>query len=126
MTSKLPKAVEAYIAAYNSIDVGGMLSQLSEDVVFKNLSGGELTAEAAGKEAFRALAQAGAAAFSERRQSVRRAITVAEVTLAEIDYRAVVAADLPNGWKAGRTIELEGASLFRLEGGLIAEIIDQS
>ena len=121
-----PDVIAAYIAAYNARDIGGMLDLLTDNVRFQNLSDGKVTAEASGKESFRRLAEAGAQAFSERRQTVRNAITVADITLLEIDFRARVKADLPNGWAAGQKIEMQGASLFRLKDGLIAEIIDQS
>jgi hypothetical protein len=57
---------------------------------------------------------------------VRRAITVADTTLVEIDYAATVAADPPEGWTAGQRIALRGASLFRVRDGLIDRLIDES
>lgn len=120
----LPAPIAAYLDAYNARDVEAMLACLAPDVRFRNLTDGAVTAEADGLAAFAELARAGAAAFSSRRQSVTNAITVAETTLAEIAYEAVVAQDLPNGWRAGETITLTGASLFRLADGLIAEIVD--
>jgi 4-hydroxy-tetrahydrodipicolinate reductase len=122
----LPAPIRAYVDAYNRRDVAGMLACLADDVVFRNLSDGAVTAETADKSAFAELAAFGAAAFSQRRQTVVRAITVADRTLVEITYAATVARDLPNGWKAGQTLDFAGASSFRLENGLIAEIVDQS
>lgn len=124
--SDLPAPIRAYIDAYNRKDVAGMLACLSDDVVFRNLSGGEVTAETAGKAAFADLAAFGATAFSERCQTVVHAITVADRTLVEIAYAATVAQDLPNGWKAGQALDFAGTSAFRVENGLIAEIVDQS
>lgn len=124
--SDLPAPIRAYIDAYNRKDVAGMLACLADDVVFRNLSGGEVNAETAGKQAFAELAAFGAAAFSQRCQTVVHAITVADRTLVEIAYTATVAQDLPNGWKAGQALDFAGTSSFRIENGLIAEIIDQS
>ena len=46
--------------------------------------------------------------------------------MVEIDYAATVAADLPNGWKAGQELAFRGASYFELSDGLISRIIDES
>lgn len=123
--SDLPAPIRAYLDAYDRKDVAGMLACLTDDVVFRDLSGGAVTVETTGKSAFAELAAFGAAALSERRQTVVRAITVADRTLVEIAYTATVARDLPNGWKAGQALDFNGASSFRVENGLIAEIIDQ-
>jgi len=122
----LPAVIAAYIAAYNALDVDRMLDCLAGEIVFRNLSASQVTAEAIGKPSFAKMAHAGAAAFTTRRQVVRHAITVADTTLAEIDYTATVATDLPNGWKAGQSLAFAGASLFRIRSRQIAEIIDQS
>lgn len=122
----LPAPIRAYLEAYNARDVEGMLAHLTDAVQFKNVSDGAVTAQTSDKAGFAELANAGAAAFSARRQTVRHAITVADLTLAEIDFTATVAVDLPNGWVRGQEIAFSGASAFRLEGDRIAEIIDQS
>ncbi|EBU7498356.1 nuclear transport factor 2 family protein [Salmonella enterica subsp. enterica serovar Typhi] len=122
----LPPAIAAYIDAYNRHDVQGMLDCLNEDVSFRNVSEGRVTARTHGKAAFAELAQFGADAFSTRSQTVVNAITVLDTTLVEIDYAATVAMDLPNGWKAGQRLTLQGASLFCIREHKIAAIIDQS
>ncbi|KGF67380.1 hypothetical protein LL06_22795 [Hoeflea sp. BAL378] len=122
----LPNVIKAYIAAYNAKDVPAMLACLSEDVSFRNIAGGAVTAETSDRQGFAEMAEFGASAFVTRHQQVTNAITVAETTLAEIAYTAVVAFDLPNGWKAGQEIALTGASLFRVENGKITAIVDQS
>jgi ketosteroid isomerase-like protein len=122
----LPELIEAYIAAYNHKDVEGMLAGLAENVSFRNISGGEVTAEASGKQSFEDMAKLGASAFETRHQKVTNAITVGGITLVQIDYSAVVSADLPNGWKAGQKLAFSGASAFRIEGGQIVSIVDES
>lgn len=124
--TELPPPISAYLRAYDARDVPGMIACLAQDVRFRNISGGAVNAQADGREAFREMAEFGARAFSERAQTVLSAITVADTTLVRIGYRAVVARDLPNGWKAGQNLAFEGASLYRLRDGLIAELIDES
>ena len=122
----LPRPIESYIVAYNAFDVDAMLACLTGDVHFQNIAEGTVNAETRGKEEFATLARAGAAAFASRRQTVTHAITVAGRTMVEIDYTATVAADLPNGWKAGQELAFRGASYFELTDGLISRIIDES
>ncbi len=123
---KLPAVVERYIAAYNARDVDAMLACLTPDVHFQNISGGETNAETHGKAQFAELARLGASAFSSRRQTVVHCINVVERTMAEVDFEAVVAADLPNGWKAGQKLAFTGASYFEMRDGAIARIVDES
>lgn len=123
---KLPAVVERYIAAYNAMDVEAMLACLTSDVHFQNISAGETNAETHGKAQFEELARLGAAAFSSRRQTVVRCINVAGRTMAEVDFEAVVAADLPNGWKAGQKLAFSGVSYFEIRDGAIARIVDES
>jgi ketosteroid isomerase-like protein len=125
-TSKLPYAVEVYINAYNAMDVEGMLACLTDDVVFKNYSGDQLTAEASDKAGFEELARMGVNAFKERKQTIKKAFTMGDTTVLTIQYDAVVAQDLPNGWKAGQKLDFRGASEFRLRDGKIIRITDQS
>ncbi|MEM1284323.1 MAG: nuclear transport factor 2 family protein [Pseudomonadota bacterium] len=124
--AELPHAMEAYIAAYNAMDVDGMIAMLTDDVVFKNYSGSDLTAEADGKAAFEELARIGVSVFRERKQTVVKAITKEDTTVAKIQYKAVVAVDLPNGWKAGEVLDFRGTSEFQLRDGKISHITDQS
>lgn len=124
--AKLPDVVSNYIAAYNAMDVEGMLACLAETITFRNFSGRELTAEAANKQSFAEMARYGVTAFSERRQTVTNAITVDDTTVAEIDYSAVVAKDMPNGWTKGQVLSFAGASHFRVSHDKITLIVDQS
>lgn len=122
----LPSPVRAYIDAYNRRDVNAMLACLAEDVAFQNFSGGTLTDGVTGRKAFAQMAHVAAELFSEREQRVTAAITVGETTLLRIDYSAVPSKDLPNGWRAGEPMMLEGRSQFRLKAGKITHIVDES
>ncbi|KAB2784154.1 nuclear transport factor 2 family protein [Brucella anthropi] len=123
--ASLPDVIHAYINAYNNKDVDGMLVCLSDKVSFRNISGGQVTAETSDKQSLEDMAKFGASAFETRRQTVTNAITVADTTLVEIAYSAVVAIDLPNGWKAGQELAFSGASSFRIEDGRIVSIVDE-
>ncbi|WP_424976511.1 nuclear transport factor 2 family protein [Dinoroseobacter sp. S124A] len=124
--TRLPDVIHTYLDAYNRKDVEAMLACLAQEVTFQNISDGVITAVTAGRAAFETLARAGAEAFRSRSQRVRHAITVADTTLVEIDYRAEVAMDLPNGWVAGQVLSFQGASAFRVRDDKIISMIDQS
>lgn len=123
---ELPDLIATYIAAYNRKDVAGMVACLASDVIFRNVSGEEVTAEASNKQSFEEMAKFGVSAFETRHQKVTNAITVAGTTLVEIDYTAVVATDLPNGWTAGQKLAFSGASAFQVKDGKIVSIVDES
>lgn len=119
--------VESYIQAYNAFDVEGMLLHLHDEVVFRNVSNGEVTLETLGKAAFAEQAQLAVGYFLERKQTITNiqfpeddAVDVA------IDYTGVLAIDFPNGMKRGDRIALKGKSLFRLANDHIVEIEDVS
>jgi steroid delta-isomerase-like uncharacterized protein len=122
----LPTIVARYLQAYNQKDISGMISCFTEDVVFENASNAGSSARTDGKAELAKLAEQAARLFRQRQQTVKRIVAGENAVALEIVYRAVVAVDLPNGWKAGQTIDLRGASFFRLRDGLIAELTDLS
>ena len=121
----LPTPIGDYLEAYIQKDVAGMLACLSDGVVFQNISDGLVDSTADGKKAFAKLTKAGVRAFERRQQTLTHAITVSDVTLLEIDFVAVVATDLPNGWRAGQKVQFSGASMFCVSHNLIVSITDE-
>lgn len=125
--NRLQEIVESYIRAYNAFDVEGMLLHLHEEVVFRNISNGEVNLETRDKKAFEAQARQAAGYFQERKQAISSIrFPAADAVEVEIDYHAVLAIDLPNGLKRGDQITLKGRSHFRLVDDHIIEIEDIS
>ncbi len=120
------KLIENYVRAYNNFDIEEMLRDLHERIIFKNNSNGETTLELSGIKAFRDQARQVADLFAEREQKITHFIYSEEVCEIEIDYRATLVADLPNGLKTGDKIELKGKSVFRFADGKIIAIEDIS
>jgi hypothetical protein len=118
--------VESYVGAYNRFDIAGMLTNLDEKIVFKNISDGETTLEIEGLDAFRKQAEYGASLFSERKQIIEKMVFAGEICEVDIDYKAKLAADSPGGLRAGEEISLKGKSKFRFADGKITEIQDVS
>jgi ketosteroid isomerase-like protein len=127
MEATAPKQlVEAYIEAYNRFDVAGMLLPLHEDVVFRNVSNGEVNLTTTGKAAFQQQAEQAKHYFSQREQSVTNWMTTAHRVEVAIDYRAVAAIEFPNGLKSGDTLRVQGKSVFEFADGKIISIEDIS
>jgi ketosteroid isomerase-like protein len=118
--------IERYIAAYNAFDVPGMLALLEPDVTFENVSGGQVTAAANGREELRALAEHAATLFTSRCQTIRQYVTTADGAQVEIDYEGVLAADLGPDLRTGATLRLAGRSTFVIRDERIARIVDES
>jgi ketosteroid isomerase-like protein len=119
-------AIEKYIAAYNSFDVEGMVAMVDPDIVFRNISGSEVTAEAEGIEQFRALASESQQLFSSRHQRPTNFRFDPDSTTVEVSFEAVLAIDLPNGKKAGEKIRLDGRTDFEFKDGRFSRITDFS
>ncbi|HZH51295.1 MAG TPA: nuclear transport factor 2 family protein [Microvirga sp.] len=122
----VPPIVRRYLDAYNVRDVDGLVACLTEDVVFENVSGGTVNVRTTDRAAFESLARQSVHLFSEREQVATNCIAEGDRIAIKVRYRAVVAADMPNGWKAGQILDLQGVSFFKLAGGRIAEIADVS
>jgi hypothetical protein len=122
----LPSVVSAFVAAYNSRDVSGMLQCLTSDIHFIHYEKQTLTVETHGIAEFEKLARHSATAFGERNQTVQNCISRGNFVATDIHFRGKVALDLPNGWRAGDTIEGPGASFFTLRSNLIATLVDVS
>ncbi len=118
--------VRKFIEAYNKFDIEGMLSLLHKDVHFINISNGEVDAVTRGKKEFEDLARKSAALFTSREQKIISIEEAGYVVKAEIEYHAVLAADLPAGMKKGDRIEIKGRSEYSFKDNLILSIKDIS
>ncbi len=90
-----------YIRAYNAKDVSAMLAYFDDECVFENISGGKVSVRANGRRELEALARRSAEAFASREQKVISITEGQGRLVAEIDYHAVLQADLPPDLKAG-------------------------
>jgi hypothetical protein len=118
--------VDRYIDAYNRMDVEDMLVDVHPQVEFKNISAGVVNASTNGVAELRALAQQSLSLFSERHQQIESFEIRGPVAVVTIAFRAVVAADLPNGLKKGQVLNLSGRSEFEFQDGAISRITDIS
>lgn len=118
--------ISDYVQAYNAKDIEAMLANLAEDIVFENQSDGEVTMRLDGLEAFRRQAEQAAGLFTEREQHILDFKHRYDQTEIGIAYRATLAMDLPNGFKKGEELQLEGRSVFTFSENKISGITDIS
>lgn len=122
--------VAQYLAAYNSMNIDGMVELLCDDVVFNNIVGDRLTHEARGTTEFREMALSSAGSFSQREQQVLSTRTAGtgdnSRLVVNIRFSAVLSQDLPGVGDRGATIEMDGESEFEFFEGKISRIVDRS
>ncbi len=119
-------AIESYIRAYNSFDIENMLSNLHENIEFKNISNGEVNLTTNGLTEFKTQAEQAKSIFSKREQKLTNLHLDENKVEVEISYTGILAVDLPNGLKSGSRIELNGQSIFTFQGDKIIKIEDIS
>lgn len=113
-----------YIRRYNEKNVDGMLELFTEDVVFESISSATGYINVKGKENLRRLAEKSVEIFAERQQTPTTMVLDDDNIAVEIEYRARLAMDLPDGKKAGDEVEFRGASFFVVRDGLISKLTD--
>ena len=122
----LEDIIARYIASYNARDIDGMITCVTDDVVFENISNRGQSMRLDGKEMMAQVAELSGNAFSYRRQRIVNVVTGAGKAAAEIEFEGKAAVDLPNGVKAGETVKVRGASFFEFRGNLLCRIADYS
>ena len=118
--------VLSYIAAYNNFDVDGMVALLHPEVVFTNVSGGEVNAEVQGIEQFRHMAIQSKKLFSSRCQRPANFDVRVDSVSVGIVYEGVLAKGVLDVGKANEVSRLKGRSEFGFRDGKISRITDFS
>lgn len=126
MKEQQKQIIEAYVNAYNDFDIEGMTKNLDKNVVFENISNGKVDLRTEGLSEFKKQAESAKKYFKQRKQTIESWKFNDSKVLIDIDYKAVIAIDLPNGLKAGDTLEMKGKSEFEFENGKIKSITDKS
>ena len=79
--------IEGYLAAYNTFDIEGMLAFIHPKVVFKNITGDEVTAEAHGINELRTMADQSKSLFSSRCQQASNFYSIGGTATATIRWQ---------------------------------------
>lgn len=118
--------IQSYIEAYNNFDTEGMIKDLHENIVFKNIANQEVNLTTVGKVEFKNQANQAKQFFKSRKQTITGTIVNEDSFEIIIDYQGVIAIDLPNGMKENDEIKLVGKSIFSFENDKIIAITDIS
>jgi hypothetical protein len=118
--------IKNYIEGYNQFDIDKMVENLDSTIVFENITNGVTTMSLRGIEAFKQQAERAKLYFSERTQIIKSLVCQKDESIVEIDYRATLATDLPNGLKKGEELRLQGRSIFLFSGNKIVALTDIS
>lgn len=110
--------VRNFINAYNSFDIDTMLKWLHPDVIFKNISAGEVNAQTSGINEFENLARQSSSFYKEREQEIKYLTESENTVKVELEYHAVLNSE--------EIINLKGRSEYKFRDGLIYSIIDES
>ena len=120
------KIIKNYINAYNNFNIEKMLVDLDENIKFRNISNGITNMALNDLSSFKAQAEQSKNLFTKRTQTIifwKHDDTVTEI---EVDYKAVLAIDLPNGLNKGESLDMQGKSIFKFSGNKIIELTDIS
>ena len=118
--------IECFIDAYNNFNIERMMELIHPNIEFTNVSSGKVNASASGERQFRNLAEQAKALFSSRKQSITKFTATGDGATVEIEFNGKLAADLPNGMKAGDMLNLTGSSEFVFSEGKIFRLTDYS
>lgn len=118
------KIIRNYIDGYNEFDIGKMVYDLTENIIFQNILNGEVNMRLSGINAFKQQAEQAKSCFENRRQQITAIKHDSDKTEIEIDYSATLATDFPNGLKKGDKLKLNGKSIFKFLDNKIVEITD--
>ena len=120
------KIIANYIDGYNQFDINKMVTDLDENIIFKNLQNGETNMTLSGLTEFKLQAERAKSYFTTRKQTIKSfKYSDTEIEI-EIDYYAILGMDLPNGLKSGQELNLKGKSIFKFSGHKIVELTDIS
>jgi hypothetical protein len=120
------KAIQNYIDGYNQFDIGKMVSDFDEAIIFENIQGGETNMSLAGLTSFKQQAEQAKTYFSSRTQTITSFKHLENETEIEINYFAILGMDFPNGLKKGQELNLKGKSIFEFSGDKISKLTDIS
>ncbi len=125
MTNK-EKIISHYIEAYNQFDTDKMVLDFDDNIVFENISNGEVNMTLSGINAFKEQAEQAKVYFSARTQTIASFEHKSDEVEVEIDYYAILAMDFPNGLKKGDELKLKGKSIFKFLDDKIVKLTDIS
>ncbi|AMM51111.1 hypothetical protein TH61_07840 [Rufibacter sp. DG15C] len=118
--------IHQYLEGYNQFDVENMIAHFDENIVFENVSNGEVNMSLHGVESFKKQAEQATTYFSSRKQTPISFQHQDNQTEVALDYQAILAMDFPTGQRKGDELKLQGKSVFTFSGDKVIKLVDIS
>ncbi len=118
--------INQYIKAYNEFNIEGMLKNVHPDVEFKNIANNEINVHIKGLETLKKQAEDSTKLLKKREMTIIDQIIEGDVVENKINFKAILAVDIPDGPKAGELVKLKGRSIFKFKNDKIISIEDIS
>ncbi|MGZ7044241.1 MAG: nuclear transport factor 2 family protein [Methanobacterium sp.] len=120
----MKKIVDQYYKSYNEFNIDGMIKNIHEDMVFKNIVNGEVNFELKGKEAFKNQIEEAFALFKNRKMKIVEQKFGDDIVENKIDFKGVLAVDIPDQFKKYDLIKVQSKVIFKFKNGKIISIED--
>ncbi|MGZ7134298.1 MAG: nuclear transport factor 2 family protein, partial [Methanobacterium sp.] len=113
----MKKIVDQYYKSYNKFNIDGMIKNIHEDMVFKNIVNGEVNFELKGKEAFKNQIEEAFALFKNRKMKIVEQKFGDDIVENKIDFKGVLAVDIPDQFKKYDLIKVQSKVIFKFKNG---------
>ncbi len=123
---QMKRIIDDYIKAYNEFNVDKMLKNVHRDVEFKNIAGGEINVHIQGKTILKTQAEDSNKLLKKREMKITQQTIDGDTVENKIDFKGVLAVDIPDGPKTGELVKLNGKSIFKFKNLKIISIEDIS
>lgn len=120
----IKQIIEEYFDAYNKFDTERMVSLLTEDVSFKNISKGEVILEINGKKSYKHQADSAVTLFEKREMAINELIFNEDNVDVRLKFNGILGLDVPEDHKKGDKIEMDGRTILQFRDGKISSIED--
>lgn len=124
--SKIKEIIQEYFDAYNKFDIERMVSLLTEDVSFKNISNGKIILEINGKKSYKHQAESAVPLFEKREMTINELIFNKDNVDVRLKFKGILGIDVPEDHKKGDIIEGEGRNILKFKNDKIYSIEDIS
>jgi hypothetical protein len=119
-------SVIKFVGVYNSFKAESMITCLHKKIEFNNISDEVLNVHAKSIKEFKELANCSIKLFKQKEQKIVSYKEINDTTNVEINYCGILAMDLFDGLKAGKTLIVNGKSKHVFKDNLIVRPVDES
>jgi hypothetical protein len=123
---QLKRIIDNYIKAYNDFDVEGMVKNAHPNIEFINIANGEINIQIKGVEILKKQAEDSNKLLKKREMKIIEQVINGDVVENKIDFKGILAIDIPEGPKEDELVKLKGKSIFKFKNGKIISIEDIS